>query len=108
MKAKITIRLKDGFLFFLSLLLLMGCNQPTPNQPGEGAYKIIFLHHSTGDIIWKGQPKGFEKLTSFFSEKATVPEWFNEHNEKTGSNYYITEQDFPKGEPYSWDNYHFD
>jgi hypothetical protein len=108
MKAKITIRLKEGFLFFLSLLLLAGCNEPAIDQPAEGAYKIIFLHHSTGDIIWKGQPKGFEKLTNLFSQKATVPKWFMEHNEKTGSNYYITEQAFPKGDPYSWDNYPYD
>lgn len=108
MMAKITNRLKDGFLFFTTLLLLAGCNQSTLLQPVEGAYKIIFLHHSTGDIVWKGDAKGFEKVTNLFSEKAAVPEWFQEHNEKMGSNYFITEQAFPKGEPYPWDNYPFD
>ena len=53
---------------------------------------IIFLHHSTGNNVWKGG----------------VPEYFTKHNEKNGTNYQITERAFPSGDPYAWKNYPFD
>ncbi len=46
---------------------------------GEGM-KIVFLHHSTGDLIWQGG----------------VPEWFEQYNRENGTDYRIAEQAFPK------------
>ena len=54
--------------------------------------KVIFLHHSTGNCIWNGG----------------VPEWFEKYNAANGTDYQITEQAFPKAEPYGWNNYPYD
>jgi hypothetical protein len=54
--------------------------------------KIIFLHHSTGNCIWKGG----------------VPEWIDTYNKGKGTSCQATEKAFPKKEPYGWNNYPFD
>jgi len=54
--------------------------------------KIILLHHSTGGCVWRGG----------------VPEWFDAYNAEHGTRYEITEQAFPKKEPYGWRNYPYD
>ena len=54
--------------------------------------KILFLHHSTGEVIWKGG----------------VPAWFTSYNSQHGTNYQSTEQAFPKNDPYGWNNYPYD
>ncbi len=73
----------------LPLLALAGLSSATAEQPSAS---IIFLHHSTGQQIWD----------------AGVPEWFQEHNNRTGSNYQITERNFPQDSPYGWENYPYD
>jgi len=66
---------------------------PILKEPKEGeGVKILFLHHSTGRVIWDGG----------------VPEWFEERNPINSSHYLITEQDFPKMSPYGWNNYPYD
>lgn len=52
----------------------------------------IFLHHSTGNCIWSGG----------------VPAWLEDYNRQRGTAYQITEQAFPKKEPYGWKNYPYD
>lgn len=42
--------------------------------------KIVFLHHSTGELIWQGG----------------VPRWFEQYNREHGTDYHIVEQDYPK------------
>jgi len=54
--------------------------------------KIIFLHHSTGKNIWDGG----------------VIDFFVDYNQKNNVSYCIREQDFPKQNPYGWNNYPFD
>ena len=53
---------------------------------------ILYLHHSTGGVIWKGG----------------VPEWLNQYNADHGTQYRALEQAFPKAEPYGWANYPYD
>jgi hypothetical protein len=53
---------------------------------------ILYLHHSTGKVIWDGG----------------VPQGLAEYNAGHGTNYRITEQAFPKKEPYGWNNYPYD
>ena len=66
---------------------------PVLKDADEGAdVNILFLHHSTGQNIWNGG----------------VPEWFDDHNAENGTNYTITEQNFPKSSPYGWNNYPYD
>jgi hypothetical protein len=86
----------------------MNCKNPDRFQPKEGDYKIIFLHHSTGQIVWTGKPQGMNKIKNIFSKVSAVPDWFEQYNKAKGTNYFIREQNFPKGNPYPWDNYPYD
>lgn len=54
--------------------------------------QVIFLHHSTGGVIWNGG----------------VPEWFTDYNAAQQKNYQVTERAYPSGSPYPWDNYPYD
>jgi hypothetical protein len=93
---------------FIIISLMTQCNNPENKMPKEGAYKIIFLHHSTGNSIWKGSPQGFDKISNIFNKVNAVPKWFESYNTQNGTNYFIKEQSFPKGELYPWDNYPYD
>lgn len=53
--------------------------------------KIIFLHHSTGEIVWDGGVAG----------------WISTYNSAQGKSYQIREQFFPVS-PYPWENYPYD
>ena len=87
-------------LIFMGVLLSFSCTQPSKKAgettAGEAtadkSASIIFLHHSTGNNIWKGG----------------VPEWIANYNTQNGTSYEITERAFPSGEPYAWKNYPFD
>ncbi len=58
----------------------------------ESSYNILFLHHSTGRMVWEGG----------------VREWFENYNKENSTDYGIVEQSFPKSKPYGWNNYPFD
>lgn len=63
---------------------------------------ILFLHHSTGNIIYHGGNG------SGSGEKPGVAKWFDNHNRGNGTSYRITRQYFPKAKPYGWNNYPYD
>jgi hypothetical protein len=77
------------------LALLLGALAPvrsaadSPPMPTNAS--VVFLHHSTGGVIWGGG----------------VPEWLVGYNAAHGTDYTITEQAFPSS-PYPWDNYPYD
>jgi hypothetical protein len=54
--------------------------------------RILFLHHSTGGVIWEGG----------------VPEWLEKYNKEHGTCHRIIAQEFPKDKPYGWSNYPYD
>ena len=60
-------------------------------SPMPANSKILFLHHSTGGVIWGGG----------------VPEWFTAYDAAHGTSYQITELAYPDS-PYPWDNYPYD
>lgn len=60
--------------------------------PKKAEKVILFLHHSTGNRVWNGG----------------VAQWLQKYNRKQGTSYRITEQAFPKREPYGWNNYPYD
>ena len=60
------------------------------STPTKG--RILFLHHSTGECIWNGG----------------VQAWFEAYNTTHKTEYTITQQNFPKSEPYGWENYPYD
>ncbi|MEZ5083409.1 MAG: hypothetical protein R2750_08175 [Bacteroidales bacterium] len=74
----------------------------------ENAINILFLHHSTGRVIWTGKPSGVDVIKNVFNNVYQVPDWFIEYNQTNGTNYAIKEQSFPNKEPYGWKNYPFD
>lgn len=75
--------------------------------PGK-EYNIIFLHHSTGNIVYNAGKAPNIFIRKFFPRKAYVPDWFAEYNKANGTNYNITDQFFPKSKPYGWNNYPYD
>lgn len=95
-------------LFAATIFVISSCKNDKKMAPSENAYKIVFLHHSTGHVIWKGKPTGIKSLTSVFSKYEFVPEWFADYNKTNGKEYFITEQNFPKAKPYGWNNYPYD
>lgn len=92
----------------ISLFFISGCKNEQKMIPPENSYKIGFLHHSTGNVIWTGKPTGIKKITSIFKKYEAVPGWFAVYNKTNSKNYFITEQNFPKAKPYGWNNYPFD
>ncbi len=54
--------------------------------------KVIYLHHSTGGVIWGGG----------------VDTTITNYNTNHGTNYSITQMEFPKSSPYGWNNYPYD
>jgi hypothetical protein len=78
---------------------------------------IIYLHHSTGGIIWQGSnisiftkaaSKISPRLANIVSKKAKLPLLFDKYNEENNKNYLIKEQIFPKESPYGWHNFPYD
>ena len=71
----------------------------TPSDKGSGAQpalpanaRVVFLHHSTGEVIWNG---GIEPA-------------LNALNSQHNKSYQITSLVFPKDSPYGWANYPYD
>lgn len=85
--------MKKTILLFCALALALPCLAgERPAKPPKRTIRILFLHHSTGQCIWKGG----------------VSQWFEEYNRKNGTDYRITDQLFPKAKPYGWANYPYD
>jgi len=79
--------------------------------------KIVFLHHSTGEILWNGaRPSLFKRalgkinkgLADFVCKKAELPAMIDKYNKENSKFYRIEEIEFPKSAPYGWNNYPFD
>jgi len=89
-----------GYLLYLQMTTPKPCGNcssvsPTPSGTvsiPETQAKIVFLHHSTGQVIWDGG----------------VKDWFDNYNIENGTNFDISELVFPKDSPYGWNNYPYD
>ncbi|AKB75392.1 hypothetical protein MSLAZ_2131 [Methanosarcina lacustris Z-7289] len=64
----------------------------TYEEPMSSSAKVIYLHHSTGGVIWDG------------GVDTTIANYNTNH----GTNYSITQTEFPKSSPYGWNNYPYD
>lgn len=98
--------MKQIFLFGLvamSVLTISGCNSKQHTM--ENKVRIIFLHHSTGKSVWRGNASRYLYKLGF---KGETEKWFNRYNRRNGTNYVIEEKYFPKSEPYGWKNYPYD
>lgn len=83
-------------IIFIGILLFPGCNQKDANPE----MRILYLHHSTGRVIWNGGNSS--------GTKKSLPKLFKEYNKEVGKSYSIEAKEFPKAEPYGWKNYPFD
>ncbi len=63
-----------------------------PGDPMPDDTRIIFLHHSTGGVIWGGG----------------VPAAVAAYNTANATTYEITERAYPSGVTYPWENYPYD
>jgi hypothetical protein len=67
--------------------------------------KIVFLHHSTGEAVWKGATNRYiYKLKG----KGDVQKFFSTYNRKNKTSYDISAINSPKSSPYGWKNYPYD
>jgi hypothetical protein len=89
--------IRFGMLIMIGFAMAMGmvgCGGDSasedPNLAREGVH-IIFLHHSTGGVIWEGG----------------VADWFEDYNGAHGTDYLISERAYP-GDGYPWANYPYD
>lgn len=94
-----------GIISIGIILLLMACNQ---NSDSMDEKKILFLHHSTGNTIWRGGNDIVTKVKAKMGMRMAVEKWFAKYNKTNKKNYVISEKVFPKKEPYGWKNYPFD
>jgi len=104
MKTKITI--------FSSLSILILILLPTlgimKKKSSKEEYKILFLHHSTGEVILNAGKSTSIISRKFFKNRSFVHQWFRNYNNSNNTNYKVEEQYFPKNEPYGWSNYPYD
>ena len=64
-------------------------------QSAPSTVRVVYLHHSTGGVIWNGDGTH------------TVPRGLASYNSAHGTHYEITELAYPNS-PYPWDNYPYD
>jgi len=101
MKSKVILSLlAAGFVAINS------CN----DKKSETGTNILFLHHSTGGVIWEGDLSQTDPdaVNSSSGAKAQLPYLFAQYNKETSNNYSIKEMIFPKASPYGWNNYPYD
>lgn len=100
-------------LVLLMIIPLVSCK----NREAEPDLSIIFLHHSTGSIIWRGESRSFankvagrisDKLVKKMNRNGILPSQFRAYNIENQKNYFINEMVFPKQAPYGWNNYPYD
>ncbi|MHC1733057.1 MAG: hypothetical protein AB9888_13645 [Bacteroidales bacterium] len=97
----------------IALFTIISCekNEDPPDV------NILFLHHSTGKVIWRGGEGQLifriaGRLGPRFAERAeqraALPSLLNKYSRQQGIDIRIREVAFPKASPYGWNNYPFD
>jgi len=78
---------------------------------------ILFLHHSTGSVIWRGAQASLlaravdkisPRLASRLDKNARLPLLIEQYNKENNRQYQIKEAAFPKSSTYGWHNYPYD
>ncbi|MCJ7447999.1 MAG: hypothetical protein MUO72_09910 [Bacteroidales bacterium] len=108
--------MKSRLTFLIVLLMIIAFNACKQKETTSDM-NIIFLHHSTGEVIWKGYSNSLiikavrrisTKFADLISKKARLPLLFETYNKEHNKNYLIKELTFPKGTPYGWNNFPYD
>ena len=101
------------FLAIILVSLTLSCKQN--EKPSD--MNIIFLHHSTGNVIWNGTKPSLigkairranTRIAEMLGVKAHLPYLIDKYNKSNNKNYHIKEFEFPKRSPYGWNNYPYD
>lgn len=92
------------FFILLSIIIFSNCNNSEEVNMKDQT-SIIFLHHSTGNRIWRGELSMVADKLGFSGD---VIKWFDDYNKKNVKHYKIDETNFPKKSPYGWKNYPYD
>ncbi len=103
------LRTLYAFIFPI-LLLYTGCEEATDNDQQTSdstTTRTIYLHHSTGRIVWEGKTTKLEKIGIVSQDKA-IPKYLKNYNEKNSTNHQITARAYPAKKPYGWNNYPYD
>jgi len=107
--------MKSRLIIFSALFILIlsgSCKQKDSNAD----LNIVFLHHSTGLVIWNGEStskiakfvrRKSSRLANLIGAKAQLPLLFEKYNKEHHKNYRIEEMVFPYA-PYDWVNYPYD
>jgi len=103
-------------ILLLGLLVILPLSSCRKNEKFSDM-NIIFLHHSTGRLIWQGGQASIfaraarkinQDLANIVSRQARLPELLNRYNAQNNKNYIVREMNFPKASPYGWHNYPYD
>ena len=97
MKVKNHFHSSSGILVTAFVLLLglifQSCSRNGSSKSDE--YRIVFLHHSTGDVIWRGGNSPVDIKGVTLGGNYQVPEWFDDYNKKHAKSYQIDAKNFP-------------
>lgn len=108
MKSKLVIS-----IISLMIISLISCRQ----KDKASDMNIIYLHHSTGGVIWQGRTSSLVtkaarkisgRLANILGSKAELPSLFEKYNKEHNTDYLIKELIFPKAAPYGWNNFPYD
>ena len=55
--------------------------------------RIMFLHHSTGYVVWMGSTS---KIGAKVFGKSAVGSWFSDYNKRNGTSYRIEQMNSPR------------
>jgi len=97
-----------SYLFSIFLVIFIGCHSSNSKTENTMSSKvnIIFLHHSTGMNIWKGETS---RVAYKIFKSGDVQKWFRQFNKKHKTDYQIEQMNFPNNEGgYGWKNYPYD
>jgi hypothetical protein len=101
------------FVLLSIFILAVSCKKDS----GEDGINIIYLHHSTGNVIWEGRSAStlvnrIKRMSwragKLLEREGQLSRSIKKHNRINGTNYRIERLAFPKDKPYGWDNYPYD
>ena len=81
-----------AIVLIIAISAIAGCGRSDDSTSSEEKMKIVFLHHSTGKVVWDGG----------------VKKWLKNYNKQNRTDYKIKERTFPAESPYGWNNYPYD
>lgn len=108
--------MKSRQIIFFILLVIIALNS-CKHERKTADMNIVYLHHSTGGVIWRGTTTSFItkavrrisiKLADIIDKRDRLPLLLEKYNKENDRCYLIKDMVFPKAEPYGWNNFPYD